>query len=309
MDPMHDIGARVNPVPVLVSVVMPAYNVDWCVRRAVDSVLAQDFRERELIVVNDGSTDDTRNVLASYGDAIRVIHQENRGMSAARNAAIRAARGALVAFLDADDRWLPEKLTRQVELMQSRPEIGFCSTAARVENPEGELLNLWRCRQRGPDMLETLFAENAAIAGGCSAVIVRRELLDSVGLFDESLRGFEDPDLWMRLAAVSGYACIDEPLAVILRREKSVSRNLDAMRTAALRSMRKNRVLLPSRLRGGFWRNCLAGVYTDYAKPAYRAGRHGLALADTLHALMLSPLGRGRLCLGLLRDFLLRKPL
>jgi hypothetical protein len=72
--------------------------------------------------------------------------------------------------------------------------------------------------------------------------------------------------------------------------------------------MRKNRALLPSRLRGSFWRDCLAGVYTDYAKPAYRAGRLGLAYADTLRALMLSPLGRGRLCLGLLRDFLLKKP-
>ena len=151
----------------------------------------------------------------------------------------------------------------------------------------------------------TLFAENAAIAGGCSAVMVRKHLFDRVGLFDESLRGFEDPDLWMRLAAVSGYQCIDETLAVILRREKSVSRNLDAMRASTLRSMRKNRVLLPARLRGGFWRNCLAGVYTDYAKPAYRAGRLGRAYADTLRALMLSPVGRGRLCLGLLRDFLL----
>jgi len=298
-----------NPAPVLVSVVMPAYNVAWCVGRAIDSALAQDFREREVVVVDDGSTDDTAQVLAAYGDAIRVLRQENRGMSAARNAGIRAARGSYVAFLDSDDWWLPGKLSRQVELMQSRPEIGFCSTAAKVEDPEGRLLNLWPCRRASTDILEMLFAENAAIAGGCSAVVVRKSLLDRTGLFDESLKGFEDPDLWMRLAAVSGYACVDEVLVVILRREKSVSRNLDAMRTAALRSMRKNRALLPAELRGRFWRNCLAGVYTDYAKPAYRAGRHGLALADTLRALTLSPLGRGRLCLGLLRDILLGKPL
>jgi glycosyltransferase involved in cell wall biosynthesis len=292
----------------LVSVIMPAYNVAWCVGRAVDSVRAQAFRARELIVVNDGSTDGTRALLQSYGGAITVIDQENRGMSAARNAGIRKARGTYVAFLDADDWWLPEKLSRQVELMQSRPEIGFCSTAARVEDGDGRLLNIWRCPNGSTEILATLFARNAAIAGGSSAVMVRKELLDRVGLFDESLRGFEDPDLWMRLAAVSGYACIDETLAVILRREKSVSRNLDNMRAAALRSMRKNRTLLPSQLRGRFWRDCLAGVYTDYAKPAYRAGRLGLAYADTLRALMLSPVGRGRLCLGLLRDFLLKRP-
>jgi hypothetical protein len=112
----------------------------------------------------------------------------------------------------------------------------------------------------------------------------------------------------MRLAAVSGYACIDETLAVILRRDKSVSRNLDAMRVSSLRSLQKNRPLLPARLRGRFWRDCLAGVYTDYAKPAYRAGRIGRAYADTLRALLLSPVGRGKLCLGLFRDFLLRRP-
>ena len=297
-----------TPSDPLVSVVMPAYNVAWCIGRAVDSVLAQDFRPCELIVVNDGSTDGTGALLEGYGAAITVINQENRGMSAARNAGIRRARGTYVAFLDADDWWLAGKLSRQVELMHGRPEIGFSSTTVRVEDDDGRLLNLWRCPNGSTEILATLFAQNAAIAGGCSAVIARRDLLDRVGLFDESLRGFEDPDLWMRLAAVSGYACIDETLAVILRRKQSVSRNLDSMRVAALRSMRKNRALLPPGLRGRFWRSCLAGVYTDYAKPAYRAGRLGLAYADTLRALMLSPLGRGRLCLGLLRDFLLRKP-
>lgn len=297
-----------TPSEPLVSVVMPAYNVAWCIGRAVDSVLAQDFRPCELIVVNDGSTDGTRALLEGYGAAITVINQENRGMSAARNTGIRRARGTYVAFLDADDWWLAGKLSRQVELMRGRPEIGFSSTTVRVEDDDGRLLNLWRCPNGSTEILATLFAQNAAIAGGCSAVMARRDLLDRVGLFDESLRGFEDPDLWMRLAAVSGYACIDETLAVILRREQSVSRNLDSMRVAALRSMRKNRALLPPGLRGRFWRSCLAGVYTDYAKPAYRAGRLGLAYADTLRALMLSPLGRGRLCLGLLRDFLLRKP-
>ena len=292
----------------LVSVVMPAYNVAWCIGRAIDSVLAQDHGQRELIVVNDGSTDGTRALLDAYGSALTVIDQDNRGMSAARNAGIRRARGDYVAFLDADDRWLPQKLSRQLDLMEHRPDVGFCSTSARVEDPEGRLLNLWRCPNGRTDILTTLFAENATIAGGCSAVMVRRALFDRVGLFDERLGGFEDPDLWLRLAAVSGYACVDETLAVILRREKSVSRNLDTMRAATLHSLRKNRRLLPPALRGRFWRDCLAGVYTDYAKPAYRAGRLGLAYADTFRALLLSPFGRGRLCLGLLRDFLLRRP-
>lgn len=292
----------------LVSVIVPAYNVDWCIGRAVDSVLAQEYVARELIVVNDGSSDDTRARLDAYGDALSVIDQDNRGLSAARNAGIRHARGTYVAFLDGDDYWLPQKLSKQVALMERRAEIGFCSTFARVEDVAGRVINVWRYKSGSSDILTTIFAENATIPGSGSAVMVRRALFDRVGLFDERLGGFEDVDLWLRLAAVSGYACIEEPLAVILRREKSLSRNLDTMRAATLLSLRKNRGLLPEALRGGFWRNCLAGVYTDYAKPAYRAGRLGLAYADTLRALLLSPFGRGRLCLGLLRDFVLRRP-
>lgn len=296
-----------NPV---VSIVMPAYNVAWCVARAIDSVLAQSLREFELIVVNDGSTDDTRQVLQRYGDTIKVIYQDNAGMSAARNAGIRAARGEYVAFLDADDWWLPDKLARQLELMRARPELGFCSTAARVENPDGEFLNDWQCPPLDTvNVLETLFSENAAIAGGCSAVMARKALFERVGLFDEGLRGFEDPDLWIRLAAVSGYACVPAPLVVILRREQSVSRNLAAMRESALRSIKKNRALLSPERQGSFWRASLAGVYADYAKGAYRAGERGAALADVLRAFALSPLGRGRLCLGLARDMLLGRRL
>ena len=293
----------------LVSVITPAYNVDWCVARAIDSVQAQSFRDFEHIVINDGSTDDTRQVLASYGEAIRVIDQENSGMSVARNAGIRAARGEYVAFLDADDWWLPGKLARQVALMRCSPELGFCSTAARVEDSRGELLNLWCCRDMGANVLEALFLENAAIAGGCSAVMVRKGLFDRIGLFDEGLKGFEDPDLWIRLAAVSGYRCIDEPLAVILRRENSVSANHGAMRASALKSLRKNRRLLPADRQGRFWRICLAGVYADYAKGAYRAGRRGAAMIDILHAFGLAPIARGRLCLGLLKGMILGQKL
>ena len=292
----------------IISVVVPAYNVGWCVRRALDSVLSQSYRQFELIVVNDGSTDDTGSVLDSYGNSIRVITQENAGMSNARNTGIRAASGAYIAFLDADDWWLPTKLEQQWRLMQNRPEIGFCSTSARVEDPQGNLLNIWKCCSKG-NLLETLFIHKASIAGGCSAVMAKKTLLDKVGLFDEELKGFEDPDLWIRFAAASEYACIDEPLAVILRREKSVSTNLDAMRDSAVKSIIKNRDLLDRRLRGAFWRNALAGVYADYAKGYYRAGRKSAALMDILRIVYLAPLHRGRFCLGMLKDMLLRRTL
>lgn len=291
--------------PPAVSVVIPAYNAAWCVRKAIDSVLAQGWRDFELIVVNDGSLDDTLAVLQSYGDAIHIVDQPNGGMSNARNAGIRTARGEFLAFLDADDWWLPGKLGRQVALLRERPEVGFCSCAARVEDLQGKVVNLWGCPQWEGSFLVHLFGSSADVPGSCSAVLARRALVQQAGAFDETLRGAEDPDLWIRLAAISGYACLPEPMVIVLRRPGSVSRNLQAMRDSTLRMMRKNRPLLPSEFQGRYWRSCVAGVHGDYAKWRYREGQRTAALREVLQMLALAPVARGRLGLGLLKDMLL----
>ncbi|AFL75880.1 glycosyltransferase family 2 protein [Thiocystis violascens] len=292
-----------------VSVVIPAYNAAWCVGKAIDSVLAQDFRDLELIVVDDGSMDDTPAVLEAYGDAIRVVQKSNGGLSSARNAGIDAARGELVAFLDADDWWLPGKLGCQVALMRDQPDLGFSSTAARVEDPGGNLLNIWTCAHWEGSFLVHLFRNPADVAGSGSAVIARHALFARTGGFDETLRSLEDIDMWMRLASVSGYACLQEPLAVVLKRPDSMSRNLDVMREAAIRVMKKNRHLLPSGLQGSYWRACMAAIHGDYAKWCCRAGRRGAALMDVAWIFRLAPLARGRLGLGLLKEMLLNRPL
>jgi glycosyltransferase involved in cell wall biosynthesis len=292
-----------------VSVVVPAYNAAAFVRRAVDSVLAQTWASRELLVVDDGSTDGTLDVLASYGERLRVLTQANAGPAAARNHGLRAARARYVAFLDADDRWLPAKLERQVALLESRPEIGFCSTATRVVTEAGDPAGDWPCTAIEGSLLETLFVRSAAVSGSTSGVLARRELLLAADGFDEALRGFEDPDLWIRLAARSGYACIPEPLTVVVRTSGSVSSHLPRMRAATLASFRKNRALLPPARHGAYWRAACAGALTDYAKMAWRAGdrRHGLAWAG--EALLRAPIGRGRLAAGLLVAMLRGAPL
>lgn len=292
-----------------VSVVIPAYNAAWCVGKAINSVLAQDFRDLELIVVNDGSTDDTLALLRGYGDAIRIVDQPNGGMSNARNAGIRAARGEYVAFLDSDDWWLGGKLDRQVELLREHPDIGFCSCAARVEDLDGRLLNLWECPCWEGSFVAHLFGSGADVPGSCSAVLARRELVLQAGAFDETLRGAEDPDLWIRLAAISGYACLPEPMVVVLRRPGSVSRNLESMRESTLRMMRKNRPLLPRELQGSYWRSCVAGVHGDYAKWRYREGQRRDAILEVMQLFALAPFSRGRLGLGLLLDIFLGRPL
>jgi len=297
-----------EPAHRLVSVVIPAYNAARFIRRAVESALHQSWQAKEIIVVNDGSTDDTAQVLAKYGDSIRIIHKPNGGLSSARNRGIQESCGEYVAFLDADDYWLPEKLKRQIEVMSS-PEIGFCSTRARTEDPAGNPLSEWECPVIEQTLLKTLFLQNGAIPGSGSGVMVRRRLFDKVGLFDESLASLEDIDMWMRLASVTGYRCIDEPLTVIIKQPGSMSTNLAVMRQSASRVMRKNRQLLCEKDRGRFWRFSYAGMLTDYAKAEYRNGSIGKAMTLLARALYHSPIDRAKLILGLILSMLRGPPL
>jgi glycosyltransferase involved in cell wall biosynthesis len=292
-----------------VSVVIPAYNAAHYVHRAVDSVLRQTFADFELLVVDDGSSDDTLAVLARYGDRLRVLTQRNGGPAAARNHGLSEARGEYVAFLDADDHWLPEKLERQIQMMEQRPDVGFCSTATEVVNVAGEYVGSWPCRPDAAPFPDILFTEGTVISGSASGVLARRQLISDLGGFDETLRGFEDPDLWIRLAAHTAYACIAEPLTVVTRSPNSVSGNLVRMRQATLASFQKNRHLLPPRKRGGYWRSACASALTDYAKAIYRSGNRSMALRWTLEALLRSPLGRGRLAMSLLLAMLRKQPL
>lgn len=291
-----------------VTVVVPAYNAAWCLRRAIDSVLAQSCTDFELVVVDDGSTDDTLAVLAPYMAKLRILSKTNGGLSSARNAGIQAARGELVAFLDADDWWLPDKLERQLALMRAQPETVFCSTAARLVNPAGEWIGEWRCGGCSESVLEAIFLTNAHVAGSGSAVIAQRQALLAAGGFDEQLRSLEDIDMWMRLAAQGGYRCIDEPLAVVVKHSDSMSRHLDVMRDAAITVMCKNRHLLRPHRRGNFWRYAYAGMLTDYAKWEHRDGRTGRAVRHLAEVLFRAPLGRGRLALGLLAAIARGKP-
>jgi glycosyltransferase involved in cell wall biosynthesis len=287
-------------IPFKVSTVIPAYNAAWCVARAIDSALAQEGVAQEIIVVDDGSTDDTARVLAGYGEAIKVVRQANGGLSNARNAGMMAARGEYVAFLDADDWWLPGKLARQAALLDACPDLVFCSSTTQVRTPEGRPLPDWRCPDEGCSGLADIFRINALVAGSGSAVMARLADLRICGGFDETLKSLEDIDMWMRLATRGGYQCIDEPLAVILKRGDSMSGNLDVMRASAISVLKKNRQLLPPQKRGGFWRAAYAGMLSDYAKWEYRVGRRLPAALHLIQGIALAPLRRGRMLSGLL---------
>ncbi len=195
----------------IVSVVLPTYNRGWCLKGAIDSVLDQNFGRFELIVVDDGSIDDTSRLLSAYGDRLRIIRQQNRGVSAARNSGIRAARGKAIALLDSDDSWLPGKLTAQVDYFNAHRDALICQTEE-IWVRNGVRVNPGKRHRKEAGMI---FERSLALClVSPSAVMMRKSLLDEVGLFDERLPACEDYDLWLRIAWKHPVHLIDRPLII-----------------------------------------------------------------------------------------------
>ena len=194
----------------LVSVIIPTYNRGWCLNDAVDSVFSQTYERYELIVVDDGSEDDTGKRLSRYED-ITVITQHNRGVSAARNRGIALSKGDLIAFLDSDDLWLPEKLSVQVAFFQANPEALICQTQ------ETWIRNGRRIhpKNRHQKQAGNFFERSLGLClVSPSAVMIKKRLFETVGLFDESLPACEDYDLWLRVGVSIPIFLIDEPLVI-----------------------------------------------------------------------------------------------
>ena len=196
-----------------VSVIMPVYNAERYIEETLEGVFAQTFQDFELIVVNDGSTDGTEQRLAKYRDRITYLVQERRGPSAARNRALQIVRGSLIAFLDADDLWLPTKLEKQVAFAQSHPEYGIITTDTLWFDENGvtrpSAKSLYPIKN-GYVLKELLF-DNWI---GASAAMVRRECFDWGITYDEEPGVFgEDWLVWMQIAAHYPVYFIDEVLA------------------------------------------------------------------------------------------------
>lgn len=224
--------------PPLISVIIPAYNAAEFVVGAIESALAQTYEPIEVIVVDDGSTDDTAEVLAPLADDIRYVQQENRGLAGARNRGIIESQGELVAFLDADDKWMPEKLARQWRWLTEHPEAGLVHSDLMFWRPEtGEVFYEARPRAKyAGDCYTRLFFESWVTP---STVLVRRACLERAGMFDERFRWVEDVDLWLRIARHYPFAYIDEPLVLYRLHGASLTRNDLRMREGELAALEK----------------------------------------------------------------------
>jgi GT2 family glycosyltransferase len=198
-----------------ISIITAAYNHVNFVRQSVDSALAQTYRDFEHIIVDDGSTDGTADVLKSFGDKIRYIRQENRGAHAAINVGIRASSGEYVAILDSDDVWLPNKLERQMKVFERNPEAGLVYSLAYAIDSEGRLVEAEKIVGEPLTCPNHAF-EELALKSPIPALtaIFRRRSVDEVGLFDESLKAVADWELWLRIADKWPVFCIPEPLAL-----------------------------------------------------------------------------------------------
>lgn len=196
----------------MTSVIIPTFNRAAMLKEAIASVLAQDARDFEVIVVDDGSTDDTVAVLAEYPTPpVRVVHQVRQGVSAARNAGIKEAAGSLIAFLDSDDLWLPGKLAAQVAFFEDHPEAMICQTDE-IWLRNGTRVNPKKRHMKPQGMIFDRCVELCLVSP--SAVMMRRALFDTVGLFDEQMPACEDYDLWLRICSRFPIYLIDRPLTI-----------------------------------------------------------------------------------------------
>jgi len=200
---------------VKVTALIPTYNCERYICDAIDSVLAQTYPLHEVIVVDDGSTDQTQSVLARYGSRIKYIRQTNAGPPAARNTGIAQATGDFIALLDSDDMWMPEKLERQMDYLEKHPACGLIYTDMKTFDETGIIEESVKVSRNltlpSGHIFPQVFAETLFQT---SAVVVRKSCVDTVGPFDTSLRMGDDYEFFMRIARHYELGYVDEPLVL-----------------------------------------------------------------------------------------------
>lgn len=280
MTPLPSLPARIgDPMMPLVSVVIPAYNVEAYVAEALRSALRQTYPHREVIVVDDGSTDRTLAVIArtraEHGDPpLTVVRQPNRGLSAARNAGLRAARGELIAFLDGDDAWRDDKLARHVRVMTADPGVGVSFSESEYMTEDGRPTGDCISTRNLLPSLHAMLRRNHF--GNGSTVVARRECFEQAGVFREDLKSCEDYEMWCRLLWATDFRAVGIASPLTLYRVRSGSLSFDvgkftANADHAMRVLRSTMRNVPESL----FRAGHAEHYRIAAMKAAMCGRNG----------------------------------
>ena len=216
----------------MVSVVIPAYNAVRYVKEAIDSVLAQTYRNFEIIVVDDGSTDETPRILQQFGEAIRYIRQPNQGLSSARNTAIRNSCAEFIAPLDADDLWEPKYLEVMIDFFEQNSQMGGVYCGFQYTNAVGEIVGRPTTKVVPPEQFREIVMDRGNWLVP-SAVIFRKSLAEDVQLFDESIGPVADTDLWIRMSNLAAFAGLPDVLVKYRCHGGNMSKNPSLMINAS----------------------------------------------------------------------------
>lgn len=284
-------GVLGHGLPGMVSTVITSYNKGPYLGEAIESALCQDYAPQEIIVVDDGSTDNTREVAAAFGKQVHYVYRPNGGQSSAENHGIRLARGQLIAFLDGDDRWRAGKLRKQIEIFRKNPEVSVVYTRSWIfdhrtgKPPAGSRKRLPLQRGR---ILDPLLIWNFI---PFSSSMVRKDCLIGVGMFDEAVSFPNDLDLWLRIAHKYSFDFVDEELVEYRVGIEQVTSSMnDAyMRTIAIQRRFVQRFYDGQYPRPGVVRRGVAMKYAAHGDMLLGQGKHLKALAAHGRALCLDP--------------------
>jgi len=269
-----------------VDVIIPAYNAAHFLPIAIESVIAQSFEDWRIVLVDDGSKDDTAAVIVPYrerlGEKLLYIYQENRGLPAARNTAIRNSSSEFLALLDADDVWLPFRLEESLKSFAGRPGVGLSYGANALIDPTGVVTKVFEARQAHAEGRIAPYIYMRMVNLPCPTVTFRRECVEQVGMFDEGMRATEDRDLWFRIAQRWEVVMVPRVIAHYRTSPQAMTTDPDRMLNAQLQFVEKH-VGTP----GCGWverRVAMSWVYRQHAEALALKGRPGAALRSALRA-------------------------
>ena len=279
----------------MVSVIIPVYNSERYISEAVESVLNQTYRNLQVIVINDGSTDGTERALEPYMDHINYFFQENRGVAAARNVGIRSSRGRYIAFLDSDDIWMPEKLENQVSYMIGHPEFKFLYSDYVYFNDDNldvkDSIPLYKNAKPAGCIFHNLVMSSHFLH--TSTVLAKREIIEEVGGFDERFRLGEDYELWLRISAIYDIGYVEGVFSGYRRHPGSLTANNYNQEVPwEIRAIEKNlkanpdkaRELKPPRIR-----RRLSEIYKSFGHSSFIKGLYEVARYHYRKHILLSP--------------------